>query len=189
MIIMLSGTSSSGKSTLCHELKNRLGDHWLIFSTDGYLSMLGDKFLNLHPDNSSVCEPNAVCYAKKHIDGTFEIMPGELCSKLYLTIPNTLNLIAKAGFNIILDSFITTTKEFDSYKNQLSKHGLFSVYLYASGNEIERRETARGDRLKGSAIHWLRKFDFQNQCDLLIDTEKMTLNACSDIIIKRINTK
>ena len=189
MIIMLSGTSSSGKSTLAHELKNTLSDHWLIFSTDDYLSMLGEKFLNLHPDNLSVCDPNAVCYAKKHIDGTFEIIPGELCSKLYLTIPNTLDLIAKSGFNIILDSFITTTMEFDSYKNQLSKHGLFSVYLYASEKEIERRETTRGDRLKGSAIHWLRKFDFQNQCDLLINTEKMTMNTCSETIIDKINIK
>lgn len=186
MIIILSGTSSSGKSTLCQELKTRLGDYWLMFSTDGYLSMLGDKFLNLHPGNLSVCEPNVVCYAKKHADETFEIIPGELCSKLYLTIPATIDLLANAGFNIILDSFITTVKELDSYKNHLDKHGILSVYLYASEKEIERREISRGDRLKGSAIHWLRKFDFQNQCDLRIDTEKNDMNACVDIILKQI---
>ena len=72
MIIIICGTSSSGKSSVCDILKNKLGDSWLHFSTDGYLSMLGNKFHGLHPDNKDVIVPNDVCYAKKYEDGTFE---------------------------------------------------------------------------------------------------------------------
>lgn len=88
MIIILNGTSSSGKSTIAQALQHRLGDGWLYFSMDGYLSMLGPKFWGLHPDNPEVCLPNDVCYAKKHNDDTYEIMTGKLCSKLYATIPD-----------------------------------------------------------------------------------------------------
>lgn len=186
MIIVVSGTSSSGKSSVCAALKNKLGDHWLYFSTDSYLSMLGNKFLGLHPDNQTVTYPNKICYAKKYNDGTFEIVPGELCSKLYLTIPDVLKLLSQNGFDIIVDSFITIKSEFDLYHNTLEKFDPQFFYLYASENIILEREKTRGNRLKGSAIHWLRKFDFQESCTLMIDTEKLSPNQVCDIILKHL---
>ena len=189
MIIIVCGTSSSGKSTLCQELQNRLGNGWLSFSTDGYLSMLGDKFGGLHPDNPQVCVPNDVCYAQKHTDGTYEIVPGALCSKLYLTIPNVLKLLAEQGFNIIVDSFITTMDEFNSYKEALEQYGVLFVYLYASETVIAQREEARGDRLKGSALHWLKRFDFQEHCELCINTEEMNMHQICSAVFQVIETR
>ncbi|HHF7364931.1 TPA: AAA family ATPase [Legionella bozemanae] len=184
MIIIVCGTSSSGKSTLCQELRNLLDNGWLNFSTDGYLGMLGDQFGGLHPDNPKVCIPNDICYAQKYPDGTYEIIPGALCSKLYLTIPSVLKLIAEQGFNIIVDSFITTMDEFKSYKETLEQYGVLFVYLYASANVINQREEARGDRLKGSALHWLKRFDFQDHCDLCVNTEEMSIQQICDEILR-----
>ncbi|AWN73642.1 AAA family ATPase [Legionella anisa] len=184
MIIIVCGTSSSGKSTLCQELQNRLDNGWLHFSTDGYLGMLGEKFGGLHPDNPQVCVPNDICYAQPYPDGTYEIIPGALCSKLYLTIPSVLKLIAEQGFNIIVDSFITTLDELKSYKETLEKYGILFVYLYASESVISQREEARGDRLKGSALHWLKRFDFQDQCELCINTEEMSIQKICDEILR-----
>lgn len=183
MIIIICGTSSSGKTSVCEALKDKLGDEWLYFSTDGYLSMLGKKFLGLHPDNKDVTIPNDICYAKKHGDGTFEIVPGKLCSKLYLTIPNVLKLLSQQGFNIILDSFITITDEFKSYKEILNEFNPHFFYLNAPENVIEDREIKRGNRLKGSAVHWLRKFDFQNECDLIIDTQTLSISQICHLIL------
>ncbi len=186
MIIVICGTSSSGKSSVCEGLKNMLGDSWVLFSTDGYLSMLGNKFLELQPDNKNVTIPNDICYAEKHDDGTYEIVPGELCSKLYLTIPSVLKLLAQQGFNIILDSFITIQNEFESYKNVLKEFDPHFFYLHASSNVIASREEKRGNRLKGSAIHWLKKFDFQKECDLAIDTEKLSIKQICDLILSHL---
>lgn len=186
MIIIICGTSSSGKSSACEALKSKLGDSWLLFSTDGYLSMLGKKFLNLHPDNKEVTIPNNICYAKKYSDDTFEIIPGELCSKLYLTIPNVLKLLSQQGFNIILDSFITTQDEFELYQNTLKEFDPHFFYLEASEKTISEREDRRGDRLKGSAIHWLRKFNFQTKCDLVINTEAVEINQMSGLILSHL---
>ncbi|WP_392537731.1 AAA family ATPase [Legionella sp. 227] len=188
MIIIVCGTSSSGKSTLCHELQSRLGDGWLSFSTDGYLGMLGDKFAGLHPDNPQVCIPNDICYAHQYADGTYEIMPGALCSKLYLTIPNVLKLLAEQGFSIIVDSFITTIDEFKSYKETLEKYGVLFVYLDASEATIAQREAARGDRLKGSALHWLKRFNFQEHCNVCINTEKMDIQQIVNEVFQVLET-
>jgi len=186
MIIIICGTSSSGKSSVCKALKDKLGDAWLLFSTDGYLSMLGNKFHGLHPDNKDVTIPNDVCYAKKHEDGTFEIVPGELCSKLYLTIPNILKLLSQQGFNIILDSFITIKDEFELYNDSLKEFDPRFFYLNASPNVISEREEKRGNRLKGSAIHWLKKFNFQSECDLVIDSEKYSIDQIVELILNHL---
>ncbi|WED42539.1 phosphotransferase-like protein [Legionella cardiaca] len=186
MIIIISGTSSSGKSSVCLELQNRLGNSWLNFSTDGYLGMLGNKLFDLHPENTKVTEPNDICYARQHADGTYEIMPGKWCSKLFATIPQALEVLAAQDFNIIVDSFITTKEDLKHYQAVLRNFGLFFVYLYAPDRVITKREEARGDRLKGSAIHWLKQFDYQDDCDLLINTETISIGEICDAILKKI---
>ncbi len=182
MIIFLNGTSSSGKSTVSEILLQRLGDGWLYFNMDDYLSMLGPKFFGLHPDNKEITQPNDVCYAKKHADGTYEIITGELCSRLFSTIPDVLALLAVQGFNIIVDSFITTMAELNSYKEKLNKYNFFCVYLNASENVITVREELRGNRLKGSAIHWLKKIECKDAFDLKINTDENSPHDITQII-------
>lgn len=170
MILILTGTSSSGKSTLSEKLQKSLGDGWLYFSMDSYLSMLGPKFLELHLDNPEICTPNNICYAQKYSNNTYEIITGELCNKLYGTIPKVLTLLAEQGFHIIVDSFITTLEEHSFYKEQLKRYGLLFIYLYAPKEIISQREVERGDRLTGSALHWLEAFECESVFDLSFDT-------------------
>lgn len=186
MLIIISGTSSSGKSTVCQELQKKLGDGWLNFSTDGYLGMLGDKFFDLHPHNEQVCVPNDICYAKQHQDGSYEIVPGKWCSKLYATIPHALVSLVAQDFNIIVDSFITTIDEFNTYNLALKQYNPLFVYLYASEKTIAQREEKRGDRLQGSALHWLKQFNYQAYCDLCIDTQTNDPLSICDTILKKI---
>lgn len=173
MIIFVCGTSSVGKSSVCHNLKKSLPANWLSFSMDGYLAMLGDKFLELHPKNPEVTTPSEVCYAHQHEDGTYEIVSGKLCKKLFSTIPHVLQIMAQQGFSIIVDSLITKKSELMTFKEELEDSNCVFIYLNASEESIIQREEARGDRLKGSAIHWLRSFDFKDNCDLSINTDEI----------------
>jgi chloramphenicol 3-O-phosphotransferase len=187
MIIFVCGTSSSGKTSVCQALKQKLPDAWLLFSTEGYLGMLGDKFNNLHPANFEVEVPNEVAYAKKHDDGSFEIVVGSLVQSLFATIPDAIGLLARRGFDIVADSLITKKSEVDHFRMALDRFDCKFIYLSTSEKEISRREENRGDRLKGSAVHWLRAFDFQNDCDLIVDTEKIGANQIAAAIIKCLN--
>jgi chloramphenicol 3-O-phosphotransferase len=186
MIIVLIGTSSSGKSSVAHSLQQSLGDGWLQFSADTYLGMLGDKFLGLHPDNPEVTIPNDICYAKKHDDGTYEIIPGKLCSKLYITIPDVLETIAKQGFNIIVDSLIDSEEVLEIYRNKCTPFDALFVYLDIDENTMEQRERNRGNRLNGSAKHWLKSITCRNSADLIIDTTDMSVAEVSAVILDNI---
>lgn len=163
-------------------LKEKLGNEWVYFNLDDYLGMLGSKYIELHPDNSNVCVPNDICYAKKHDDGTYEIVPGKLSSALYVTIPDVLDVIATQGFHIIADTFITTKQDFQSYKDKLSKHNMYSIYLEASVDVLNIRESRRGDRLVGSSVHWLRQFDCQDMHDVIINTDKLSVEEVCNVI-------
>jgi len=188
MILILSGTSSSGKSTLSKQLQKRLGDGWLYFSMDTYLSMLGSKFMNLNPDNPDVCTPNNICYAQKHSDDTYKIITGELCNKLYATIPKVLTLLSEQGFHIILDSFITGFEEHSFYKEQLQHNGLMFIYLHAPIEVISQREVARGDRLRGSALHWLNDFECESVFDLSFDTHAKPIMDIIETIMDKLRS-
>ncbi|TXG76919.1 hypothetical protein E6Q11_03870 [Candidatus Dojkabacteria bacterium] len=187
MIIFVCGTSSSGKTSVCNALKRELPDGWLLFSTEGYLGMLGDKFNNLHPANIEVEVPNKIAYAKKHDDGSFEIIVGALVQRLFSIIPEAIGLLAQRGFDIVVDSLITKKSEIDQFRKALDKFDCKFIYLSASEKEISRREESRGDRLKGSAVHWLRAFDFHNECDLILDTENIVVNQIAKDIINHLN--
>lgn len=187
MLIIINGTSSTGKSTVCRTLQQCLGEGWLNFSTDGYLSMLGDRFSELHPDNPNVCTPNDVCYAKRYDDDTYQIVAGPLCSQLYSTIPDVLARLATQGFHLIVDAFIPTRGDLNHYKTVLAQWGTFFVYLSATEETIAAREEARGNRLKGSAIHWLRTFDCQPVSDLVIDTTSLSVENIGDLILNAIH--
>lgn len=186
MIIIITGTSSSGKSSVAQFLQPHLGEGWLQFSVDGYLSMLGDKFLGLHPSNPDVCTPNNICYAKKHVDGTYEIMPGKLCSQLYSTIPDVLEIIARQGFNIIVDSLVDTKEVLEIYRKKCAPFGVFFVYLDVDDNILEQREQARGDRLNGSARHWLKTINCRDSADLIIDTSTLSIEEVSRILLDKL---
>ena len=180
MIIIICGTSSSGKSTLCGELKEKLGDNWLLFATDGYLGMLVVNFLSCIQIIGMLYFQIMLCL-KKHNDESYEIIPGELCSKLYVIIPSVLKILAAQGFNIISDSFITTQDEFESYKSGLAQYArIFFIFM------LQKKQSLKGKKkrgwIKGFCSHWLRRFDFQNKCDLVINENISVHRVCDEIL-------
>jgi chloramphenicol 3-O-phosphotransferase len=187
VILFICGTSSVGKSSVCHALKKFLGDKWLYFDMDGYLAMLGERLANLHHDSPDVCKKNEVVYAHKHENGSYEIVVGPLCTKLFSTIPEVLSILAKAGFNIIVDSLITKKIELHDFKSALKGYDCQFIFLDAPLEVINQREETRGDRLKGSAEHWLNSFDFQNECDFILDTSDKTPDDIKSYIIGYFN--
>jgi chloramphenicol 3-O-phosphotransferase len=95
--------------------------------------------------------------------------------------------LANKGFNIIVDSFITLKEDFKNYKNAFENFSPIFIYLHASEKIISQREKERGDRLKGSAIHWLKKFDFQSDCDFIINTDDTSIPLVCEIIFNKIS--
>lgn len=94
--------------------------------------------------------------------------------------------MAQQGFFIIVDSLITKKSELMIFKEELKDSDCAFIYLNASEESIIQREGVRGDRLKGSAIHWLRSFDFKNICDLSINTDEIGAEDIAKQILEKL---
>ncbi len=174
IVIVLTGTSSSGKSSVAKLLQKQLGEEFLFFEVDNYMKMLGEKYNNFNLNNPEAFIPNNIIYAKKLDDGTFDTITGPVYQKLYKTIPLVLNNLVNNGFNIIVDSLINDKEEIILYKKILNKQVKF-VYLQALPETLLAREKARNDRVPGSALNWLKKFNCQQETNLTIDVDNLSI--------------
>jgi chloramphenicol 3-O phosphotransferase len=157
-VIFLNGTTSSGKSTLAKAFQEIMEEPVLYVSNDKFIFMISDRDLK----DDSIRPPI--------------IIP--LLSAFHRSIP----LIGECGRAMIIDHVV----EREDWMNEIvmNREGFttYCVKVHCSVEELERRETKRGNRKVGLAkwqsqfIHNFIEYDFK------IDTE----NESTEESVKRL---
>lgn len=134
IVIVLNGTSSSGKSTLSKELQNRLSPPFLHFGIDSFGNML--------PANTS----------------DYDLKPNHFRSDLRGITPHiisgyhrTIRAIAETGLNVIADHIMRDIHWKQDLKDVLQNNQSFWVGTHCPLKICEAREKWRGDRIIGMA--------------------------------------
>ncbi len=160
-IVILNGTSSSGKTTVARLLQDLLPGLYLHLSIDNfYRTSFPSAFFQteLRREQMSVQQP-----------------------ALQAGFSASAAALARAGNNIILDHVLLP---FDLFCCLLYFQGL-SVYfvgLKCSADELKKREAARTDRMPGMALEQI-SLVHQHACyDLEIDTGKLLPEKCARLI-------
>lgn len=163
-IIVLNGSSSSGKSTLARALQQQSGEVLLHFSIDAILYALPPRQLQRLMTGQ---DPEGIRY-------------DDLVAGYYAT----LKQLADAGLSVISDNAITARRRAEQLVRAVDGHDVLLVGLDCPVHVLEQREAARGDRRPGLAraqaatIHrWL-------VYDVLIDTETTPPEASAAIILR-----
>lgn len=145
-IIIINGPSSSGKTTLSLALQKQISIPFIRFSFDLFIE---NKIL-----------------PRDQIDrGTFSwpAMRPAVFDGLHRCVP----ALASAGNNVIFDHIIETEGWLHDLVRYLADFDVFFVGLHCSLEELERRETQRGDRRIGSCltdaqfVHDFRTYDLE----------------------------
>lgn len=189
-VVCISGTSSVGKSSTSSLLKEKLGDSWLHFKVDSYLQMFGAKYNNIFNNNNAyqeanydlISQKNEIYYVEKNADYGFDVKYGEVSVLLYNTIPSSIKVLADSGFNVIVDAFVENENHIELMNNLMPNYKMHFVYLYADNTALLYREKDRKNRLKGTAVNWLKSFN-PSIYDLQINTTHLSPNDVSDKII------
>jgi chloramphenicol 3-O phosphotransferase len=129
-IIIINGPSSSGKTTLSLALQKQISIPFIRFSFDLFIE---NKVL-----------------PREQIDwGKFSwpSMRPAVFDGLHRCVP----ALASAGNNVIFDHIIETEGWLHDLVRYLADFDIFFVGLHCSIEELERRETQRGDRRIGEA--------------------------------------
>lgn len=160
-IILLNGTSSAGKSTICRELQKQLDDAWCYYASD----QLADAGFRDPGKKEAALDHEMPAERMRFFDGFHRSIPA----------------FAAAGNNLIIEHII----EFDWWMDDLVRHlarlDVFFVGVHCPLQEIERRERERGNRDIGEAAYHLKTHDYCTY-DLEIDSREPAYNSAEKII-------
>ena len=145
-IILLNGTSSSGKSTLAKAIQRDIEEPFWHVASDQFVQA---RMLPQRRDEGG--------------EFTWQVMRPRFFDAFHRCLP----AIASAGNNLIIDHVIEFTSWMHELVDLLIAFDVFFVGIHCPLEELERRERKRGDRTIGEAydhlqvVHTYGKYDFE----------------------------
>jgi chloramphenicol 3-O phosphotransferase len=178
-IIVLNGTSSSGKSSTAKALQNLLDEPYLHMGIDTFIFMLPKRYLN-PPLWSEIFE-----YVWK--DGQIEaIKAGARGHQLVSAMHHSLRTLAQLGLNIVVDHVLLERAWVNECAALFDSVEAWSVGIKCPLEVLEQRERERKDRTLGQAraqynvVHAHCIYDFE------VDTSQGTPEICAQQIIQQL---
>ena len=133
-IILLNGTSSSGKSTLAQALRLELEPQFHFYASD---QLADEGFRRLD---------KKLCFA---------------CRQTFLDVFHRwIPAFAGTGMDLLIEHTVEEKDWADQLQILLSPFDVFWVGVHAPVSEIERRERLRGNRQQGEGLYHLKTHQF-----------------------------
>ncbi|QED23171.1 phosphotransferase-like protein [Candidatus Deianiraea vastatrix] len=188
MIILLNGTSSVGKSSIANEIHAITKEPFLIFCMDAFFAMLHPRYDGLGKDHIEKRKGDGkLGFYTSDTQTGYRIESGELGFKVDLALPEAIAVTAKTGLNLIVPVVISNYKCLSNYKKALQELKYVLIYVDCKRDEIQRRETARGDRLQGTSLDLLDRFETKNEYDFKVDSTSTSSRELAIAILNNFN--
>ena len=154
-IIVLNGTSSSGKTTLARELQAKCHEVYLLCSLDAFWNMT----------------PYGIPAGSKNFPNMKQ------------ALSKSVRALAETGHNVIVDIVFCGHKTYFELTKELKGLNFSLVKVECSLEELRKREVARGDRTLGLAESQYDSVHEGILYDLNINTQTSSLEECAQKII------
>ncbi len=160
-IILLNGTSSSGKSSLAKAIQAE--------ADQPYLHIDGDYFWQMFPDP----------YFDDKPDEIYRPWRGRFLPACYQSIA----AFTKNNVNVIIDEVLTKPMTLTWLQQALNQFEVVFVGLNCGLEELKRRELTRGDRKVGLARFQYPNIHIHGRYDIEVNTQHNTPQACARQIL------
>jgi chloramphenicol 3-O phosphotransferase len=177
-VIVLNGTSSSGKSTLSRALQARLEGPWLGVGIDTVVFALPKAYLN-PPLWGEVFR---YVPREEKSAAPFRIETGELGHRLIEGMHRMVAALADAGLDVIVDHVLLEPEWLPDLRDRLAGQEVLVVGVRCPLDVVVAREAARKDRTIGQAAA---QFDVVHRAggyDLEVDTSLLAADEAADRI-------
>lgn len=179
-IILLNGTSSSGKSTLAKALQAALPDPWLVVGIDTVVFALPGRFL----DQPLWSEVFRYVPIEGTTDRAFRIETGELGEALISGLHHAVTALAGRGLSVIVDHVLLETVWLDECRALWADIPWLFVGVRCPLPVIERRERERRDRTIGQAAAQFAVVHRDRAYDVEVDTSELAPETAAAAIIE-----
>ena len=151
-IIVLNGTSSSGKTSLAAALQDVLDGSWLVFGTDTLISALPLALVDIHRAANIDARPREHDIREGGIsfgaDG--EVTVGPEYRRLEASWLSGLGAIASSGTRLILDEvFLDGVRSQERLRQSFPGRRIAWIGVTCDRDVAMERERRRGDRVVG----------------------------------------
>jgi chloramphenicol 3-O phosphotransferase len=180
-VIVLDGTSSSGKTTLAAGLRTRfeaVGECWIVTGVDDYFAKLPAAWIavrgpvGVHADDGVVFDTSA----------GFEMRMGHVGRTLLRAYRESVGAMARAGMNVIVDDVMLRAEEWVSWQHATAGLSVVWVRVRIDLDVLEARELARKNRVVGMArwqyplVHRFADYDVE------VDTGVLDATSAADAV-------
>lgn len=172
-IILINGTSSSGKTSLLKALQKKLQEPYLDMGIDKFIWMLPSRYLD-RPLWDEVLGK--------------ALHAGPVGLTLFSGMHHAIAAAASRGNNVIADHAFVEKAWVDECASLFAGMNAYLIGLHCPLEVLEQREKDRKDRTLGQAglqfdvVHKYTKYDLE------LDTSKLTTEECADNVIERLKT-
>ncbi|WP_397399123.1 chloramphenicol phosphotransferase CPT family protein [Phenylobacterium sp.] len=178
-LILLNGSSSSGKTSISKSLQALLPVGYLTFSVDDVFGWLPLRWDRSEEGFHFVPHPN----------GELEIVSGPEGLRTMQAWRRMVRAAVDAGMRAIVDAVFTDPGQRDDWADVLHGRDVFLVGVQCDLAELQRRELDRGDRGVGQALWQHERVHAQGPYDLELDTTSMSPDQCAEAILSALKAR
>ncbi len=163
-IIILNGTSSSGKTSIVNALQEMLDEPFLDVGIDKFIWMLPRRYLNQPLWNEVL---------------GLATEAGPVGHRLFSGMHHTIAALSKAGNNVVADHVIVERPWLAECAALFSTLPAWFIGVRCPLTVLEKREAARKDRTLGQARAQFELVHAHGIYDLEVDTSVLSAEACA----------
>lgn len=172
-VVLLHGTSSSGKTTLARAVQTLSDDPWIRLGIDVFWNAIDERWMEHGPRAAEGFE-----WAENA-----RIVPGPVGQRLAAGMRAAVAASARAGNDLLVDDVFIDSEWLDAWRHELSDLEWFLVGVVAPLEVLEERERVRGNRIAGEARAQLDVIHDGIEYDLVVDSARQSPQECAEAIL------
>jgi chloramphenicol 3-O phosphotransferase len=176
-VILLNGSSSSGKTSIARALQSILVPSYLSFSVDDMFGWAPQRWHGSEEGFRFVPRSG----------GALEFVSGPEGLAMWRAWRRMVRAAVDSGQRAIVDDVFLDPGQYDDWAEVLRGCDVVLVGVHCDLAQLQRREAARGDRGVGQALWQHERAHAQGSYDLTVDTTVMPAGACAAAILKTLD--
>jgi len=167
-VVLLHGTSSSGKTTVARAVQRLSDEPWVRLGIDAFWNAIDERWMEHGPRAAEGFAPT--------------IVPGPIGQRLAAGMRAAVAACARADNDVLVDVFIDPGW-LDAWRHELGGVEWLLVRVEAPLQVIEERERARGNRIAGEARAQVSVIHRGIEYDVTVDTSRQSPEECARAIL------
>jgi len=175
-VVLLHGTSSSGKTTIARAVQRMSEDPWVYLGIDTFWNAIDGRWMEHGPKAGD---------GFRWTDDA-NIVAGPVGERLAAGMRAAVVAVARANMDVLVDDVFVDPAWLDEWRAALAGLEWLLVGVMGPLAVLQERERARGNRITGEAAAQIEVIHRDIEYDLTVDTSSQSPEECAEVILSAV---